>query len=474
MKLRFLSLNAPRTNRTIIAALLLVSFCLPATNAVAQSPATPAPRREQLLNGLRLLLLHRPGDPQVLFKIRINNGAAFDLAGKEGMMTLLSDALFPDPETRQYVAEELNGRLEVNTSYDDIEILLSGKTGDFERLIELLRNAILQMRLAAEDVNRLREARLKAARETGAQPALVADRAAAARLYRSYPYGRALAGTPESLARIERPDMMLARERFINPNNSTLVIIGGVETPRALRAFRQFLGSWRKSDSIPPPTFRQPDAPDARTLIVNLPGANEVEVRLAARGLSRSDRDRAVAPVVAAILRERWAAALKEFQPKSTFARHDAHQLGGVVLLGASVPAGVAAQTLEAARTVAANLAATPISTAEFENARRVALAALNERRQRPEALADEWLDATTYNLTAADDERALNALTPADVKRVAARLFGGNAKLASVVVGDAAQLRGELARLSGGIEVAGTASTPPASVSEPKTPKRP
>jgi zinc protease len=389
-------------------------------------------------------------------------------------MTLLGDALFPDAETRQYVSEELDGRLEVNTSYDDIEILLSGKTSDFERLVELLRNAVLQMRLAVEDVNRLREARLKSARETGGQPARVADQAAASRLYRSYPYGRSPAGTPESLARIERPDMMLARDRFINPNNSTLVLIGGVEAPRALRAFRQFLGSWRKSDSIPPSTFRQPEAPDARTLIVNLPGANEVEVRLAARGLSRTDRERAAASVVAALLRERLAGALKEFQAKSTFARHDAHHLAGVLLLGATVPANVAAETLEAARTVAANLAASPVPAAEFENARRVALASLNERRQRPEALADEWLDAATRSLTTADDERALLAMTAADAQRVAARLFGGDAKLASIVVGDAAQLRVELARLSGGIEVAGMDSAPPAPAAEPKMPKRP
>jgi len=39
-------------------------------------------------------------------------------------------------------------------------------------------------------------------------------------------------------------------------------------------------------------------------------------------------------------------------------------------------------------------------------------------------------------------------------------------------VVGDAAQLRDELARLSGGIEVAGT--NPAAPASEPKLPKRP
>lgn len=475
MKRQFLQLQTLPARTTLVALLLIISLSLHApANVAAQTSGTPAPRREQLLNGLRLLILNRPGDSQVALKLRINNGAAFDLAGKEGLTALLSDALFPDPGTRQYVSEELGGRLEVNTTYDSIEISLSGKASDFERLAELLRNALMQMRLAPEDVRRLLDERIKAAREANAKRDLVADRAVAARLYGTYPYGRALGGTPESLARIDRFDLMLAHDRFLIPNNSTLTLIGGVEAPRAMRVFRQFLGSWRKSETIAPYTFRQPDTPDARTLIVNLPGTNEVEIRLAVRGLSRTDKDRAAAPVIAALARERWAAALKEFQPGSTFARHDSHYVTGELILGATVPSGVAAQTLEAARTLIKNLAAAPVTTVELDRARRAALVSFEERKAHPDALANEWLDALFYKSTLAEEELALNALAPADVQRVAARLFA-DAKLASVVVGDAAQLRNELARLSGGIEVAGTkAATPPVSASEPKTPGRP
>jgi len=474
MKLQFLSVRKRQWHVAPLAAALLLSLCLPAARVVAQQSQSPAPRREQLLNGLRVLLLHRPADSRVLLKMRINSGAAFDLAGKEGLMALLSDALFPDPATRLYVTEELDGSLEVKTSYDNIEITLSGSVGDFERLAELLRNAVLQMRLAAEDVNRLRDERIRAARETGATPAAIADRAVAARLYGSYPYGRALTGTPESLARIERADLTLARDRFLNPNNSMLVCIGGVEAPRAMRAFRQFLGSWRKSEQIAPSTFRQPDAPDARTLIINEPQASEVEIRLAVRGLSQTDRDRAAAPLLAALVRERWAAALKEFQPKSTFTRHEAHNLSGTLLMGASVPPASAVQTLEAARAILRSLAASPVSTAELDNARRTALASLNERKQSPAALADNWLDAASYNLTLTDDERTLNAFSPAEVQRVAARLFS-EAKLASVAVGDAAQLRNELVRLSGGIEVSNAyGNTAPAKSPETSPVKRP
>jgi predicted Zn-dependent peptidase len=171
-------------------------------------------------------------------------------------------------------------------------------------------------------------------------------------------------------------------------------------------------------------------------------------------------------------VRERWATALKELQPKSTFARHDTHNLSGEILLGATVAPTATARTLEAARAVLRDLATSPVSIREFEDARRTAFAALNERKQQPTALADEWLDATTYNTTLADEERALNAMTTADVRRVAARIFA-EAKFASVVAGDAMLLRNELARLSGGIEVLKvTASTAPATPSEPS--KRP
>jgi predicted Zn-dependent peptidase len=264
---------------------------------------------------------------------------------------------------------------------------------------------------------------------------------------------------------------MLARDRFLNPNNSTLVLIGGVEAPRAMRVFRQFLGSWRKGDSIPPATFRQPDVPDARTLIVNLPGTNDVEVRLAVRGLSRTDRDHSATSVIAALVRERWTKALKDLQPKSIFARHDTHNLSGEILLGATVAATAAAQTFEAARALLRSLATSPVSALEFDNARHTALAEFNQRKQQPTALADQWLDATTYNTTLADEERVLNTLTAADVQRVAARIFG-EAKLASVVAGDATLLRNELARLSGGIEVLKVNSSAPAATPEPA--KRP
>jgi predicted Zn-dependent peptidase len=437
-----------------LAAILLALFCQFA-GPFCLAQTAPEPNHDELLNGLRVLLWNRPGDQNVLIKLRIHSGATFDMAGKPGAMALLGDALFPDPAAREYFADELGGRLEVSTDYDAIEVTLAGRATEFERIVDLLHTALVNTQLSEEVVTRLREARVKVLRETEALPANIADRAIAARLLGQFPYGRPFMGTAESVARVGRPDLMLARERFLNPNNATLVVIGGVEERRAMRALRQLLGMWRKSDSVVPATFRQPDAPDARTLLYDLPGTETAEVRLAARGLSRTDKDYAAATLLALLARDRWQAALPELARSAFFVRHEAHALPGIFVMGASVRAGDAAKALETGRAVLKDLYTVTPTAAELAHARAEAVALLEKQNERPETIADAWLDRDTFKIgSLADQARAIGSLTPADLQRVATRLFR-EATVATVAVGSAERLRAELER-AGKVELAG------------------
>ena len=62
----------------VLTALILVCA---AWFAAAPGRAQSEPRRERLLNGLRILLVSRPTDQNVLIRLRVHSGAAFDLAG---------------------------------------------------------------------------------------------------------------------------------------------------------------------------------------------------------------------------------------------------------------------------------------------------------------------------------------------------------------------------------------------------------
>ena len=427
--------------RCAAAGAILLCGVLAATSLRAQTPAQP--EREQLLNGLRLLFWLKPGNPEVIVKLRINSGAAFDLSGKSGQMAVLGDLLFPDPATIDYFTDEMGGKLNVNVTYDSTTITMVGKADQLEHIVEVLRNALVSTQFAPELVTKMRDARIKLLRDTTIVPAEVADRAIATRLYGDFPYGRPAAGSPEDVARVDRADVMQAHERFLNSNNATLAIIGGVTKQRAMRTLRQLLGPWRKSEQIIPTTFRQPNPPDTRTLIVNVPGPG-VELRLAARGVSRSDTDYPIATVLARIAQNRWRASTPELSKQPVFARSNAYVLPGDFVMGATVNELTAADSLANAKKVIESLMTTAATPDEIERAKNDVIGDVMTMLSKPEALADPWLDADTYRLSAAQDQIALlRNVTPADVQRVANRLF--NKTIVSVVAGESAPLKAAL-----------------------------
>lgn len=436
--------------RTALAIFFLAVLC---PSVPAQAPMEP--ERTRLLNGLRVLIWQRPDDQNVLLKLRVHSGASFDLAGKAGTMALLGDILFPDPTTREYFVDEMQGRLSVTTDYDSLTITMQGRAHEFERIVEILRTAIVTTQLTPENVARIREGRLKILKETSISSAMIADRAIAARLFGDFPYGRPAAGTIETLERVERPDLMLARERFLNANNATLVISGGIQTNRAMRALRQLLGLWRKGDQLVPATFRQPDTPDPRILVVNAPADQSVEVRLAMRGFSRRDADTPAAMLLAIVAQQRWIKRLPDLERSPVFVRHDAFALPGMFVMGASVDNLLAGKALSSASEVMQSLASASVTTAELEQARSEAIGLANKSLALPDGVAEAWLDADTYTLpTVAQQLRALMAITPGDLQRAAKRLLGDGPP-ASVAVGNADVLKSQLGR-DGKIEIMG------------------
>lgn len=424
-----------------IAVTCLVA-CLMAPASFSQ---TPEPQREQLLNGLRILLLNRPGDANVLLKLRINSGAAFDPAGKAGTMALLGDILFPDAVTRDYFSEEMGGRLEVETDFDAINITLQGRAAEYDRIVDVLRAALVTTLITQENVNKVREARIKALGETRSSASEAAHRAIALRLFDSFPYANSTVGTLETVGRIERSDLMLAREKFLSPDNATLVIIGGVDQRRAMRALRQLLGGWRKSDQLVPATFRQPPPPDPRTLIADFRGTPATEVRLATRGIARGDRDFFAAELLTAIALERWQKQLPDLKG-SAFVRQEAHLLPGMFVMGATVDSAAAVHAIGSARQTLESLVNVPVSPAELASARNknAGPSAISAN----ESLANAWLDIEAYALPSLSEQaRAWNSLVPSDLQRVATRLFK-EAALASAAVGNAEDLKSRLAPL--------------------------
>ena len=454
--------------RTLGTWWIVIVLCLLIAPS-SRAQTTNIPENQELLNGLKILFWPTPGSQEVVVKLRIHSGSAFDLAGKAGEMALIGDILFPDEATVDFFTDQMGGKLNVAVNYDSLTITMVGKAEQLDNILEVLRNGLLATQLSPEVVTRIRESRIKILRDTAISPAVVADRAVAVRLFGDFPYGRPSGGSPEDIARVERADLMLVRERFLNSNNATLAIIGGFNKSRTMRVLKQLLGPWRKSEQIVPSTFRVAKVPDPRALIVSVPSPS-AEVRLALRGVSRADRDFYAAAVLAKVAQDRWQSIAPELITKPVFARSESYQLPGIFFMGTTVSNQMVVDSVASAKKVFDSLITTPVTSAELDRAKREAITELNSTTSKLENVPDSWLDMDTYRITAYQDPVAsMQAVSTSDLQRVASRLFK-EAAIATVLVGDPLQLKPALeGRLK--FDVLGEM---PAPTPSPKPPAKP
>jgi zinc protease len=396
-----------RLVRTGLTAVILFLF---AGLAAAQK----TPRQEKLLNGLKLIMIDDRTADKVSLRVRIHAGSAFDPQGKEGVMRLLADSIFPTPESREFFTDDLGGSIEIVSSYDYIQVNATAKPSEFLRLLESVSTAVANPTIDKETVERLKKERLDALAKVDKDSGYVADEAALARLFGTFPYGRPELGTPGSVQKIDFADLRFAKDRFFGADNATVVISGNFDPNLGFRAARRFLGAWLKSDNKVPATFRQPDEPDTKLVEVGA-GTGSGVYRFAFRGVSKADKDWAAGEILERIYTARLA-------PLGTAAvENRARLLPGVFVISLNSPTPVDAAAV-------AKLIGGSVTEAEFAAAKREVDGAVAKWDQ-----DDRWLDADTYKIGPDDRAKWLQTVTLTDVQRVSDRLLKN--PMVSVVV---------------------------------------
>lgn len=377
-----------------------------AVSFFAQTAQFPAPREQSLLNGLKLLVWNDPAAPKLTLKIRIHSGAAFDPKDKMGVMALLGDIIFPTEQSKAFFVEDLEGSIDVASNYDYIQITATGKPDEALLMIETIAAAITKPQITEENFKLVQAARLKKIQELEKDPVYIADRAVAKRLFGEFPYGRSAEGTSESIAKIDFNDLLLAEEKFFTSDNATLVLIGNIKPDFAYKASRQLFGAWTKSDRKIPPTFRQPETPDAAVQTINSEFLNSSEVRRAWRGIARNDKSFPAARVLARIWQNRLGNENKIELNSYFLPGYINLKVSSTATLpnGASLPEPAASLTDK-----------TP-EQAEFDRAKTEIL---NETGKNH--ISDLWLDVDTYKLVSVQKEiENIQNVTITDVKNVA------------------------------------------------------
>jgi len=398
-----------------IAALILATVLLTPLATSAQQP-----KRETLLNGLKVLMFPNNGSDKVAVRIRVHSGSAFDPQGKEGLMEMLASNFFPNEAAREYFRDELGGGLDIKVNYDYIEVEASARADSLIPMLETLSGGIVNTLIDKETTQALKAAQSAKVKQLSSDADAVADQAAAARLFGTFPYGRPLFGSEDSMKKIDFADLLDAKQRFLTADNATMTLSGNFQPPRALQAVKRYFGSWTKADKRVPATFRQPEAPAAALLAVSSPAADRFAIRVAVRGTSRGAAEMPAAAVYARILEARLKARVPAELAGSVFVRSEPNLLPGSVIIGFSGTKNDVGKTngkVELNELLPKALA-DPVTDAEFASAKASAAAGWSKR-----PVEEFWLDKETYDIPESASDAVFEGLTAAKVRDFAAWL---------------------------------------------------
>ena len=256
--------------------------------------ATPA--STQLPNGLTLILIERPGLPIVSTRLVVRTGSDANPSGKSGLASFTA-AMFEQGTTTRSALQiasdvaQLGASLSTSISMDATFVTTSSLKKNFDAALDILADVALRPSFPADEVERQRALRLGRLVQQRESPQALATQVMATVLYGpEHPYGYTELGTDASVKAMTRGDMAAFWQQNFVPNNAALIVAGDVSMADLKASASRSLGAWTRG-APSRVTLVAPTSGASRIVIVNKPGAQQTQVRVASIGAARSSPD---------------------------------------------------------------------------------------------------------------------------------------------------------------------------------------
>ncbi|HEX7998006.1 MAG TPA: pitrilysin family protein [Pyrinomonadaceae bacterium] len=273
----------------------------PPPPSAPRSVKLPQPVEKSLKNGLRVIVVERSGAsnlPLVTAELLVKNGGEVDPANLPGVANMTASLLTEGTATRTapQIAEEieaLGGRLNSRAGWDASGVSVNVMSARIAPAMAILADVARNPAFKDEEIERQRQQALDELSVRLSQPGTIARAVAARVLFGLTPYGHMLSGTPESLGRIKRDDLVKFHQTYYRPDNAVLVIGGDIKPQDAFSLAEKLFGNWQKpSTPLPAAKFdEQNTARKSRVLVIDKPDAGQAAVVLVRSGLKRTDAD---------------------------------------------------------------------------------------------------------------------------------------------------------------------------------------
>lgn len=254
-----------------ISLVLLVTLCL--LNCGAPTPKGVI--KQQLLNGLTVVVKSNPDSRVLGINILGKNRSAMEPEGKTGIADFTNRMLLKGTETRsaEKISEDLSSIGAVITlvdnpwiPYDDVYTTHSYTFIKFQAIdefaefgIELLSDVVKNPSFPEEEMEKVRgEMMMHLGRKKGSTRQTVRELFYAT-LFEDHPYSKPIMGTPRTIGTITRDDLVSFHKTFYSPNNMIVTVVTNLPAEEMMARIQSTFGDMQKVD-FPAPNIPAPDS----------------------------------------------------------------------------------------------------------------------------------------------------------------------------------------------------------------------
>jgi zinc protease len=284
----------------------------------ARKVSIPAAQEKTLPNGLRVVVANRAVTPLVSVALYVRSGAEIDPPNLAGLTDLTAGLLDQGTTTRSApqiaeAADALGGSFGTGAGFDQSQVSISVTTPKIAAAMDLLADVVRNPAFAPEEIERERKQMLDDLRVALSQPGSIARLVAARAVYGDGAYGHSAGGTPTSLPRIQRDDIVKLHDTYYRPDNATLVLAGDIDLARAVQLAEHSFGEWKApATALPPVPAGQGARKLAPTIAIDLPGTGQAAVTAVHGAIARDSAEFYPGVVADAVLGGSYSARLNE------------------------------------------------------------------------------------------------------------------------------------------------------------------
>ncbi|MBA2432981.1 MAG: insulinase family protein, partial [Chthoniobacterales bacterium] len=238
-------------NLTIIS--LNPKGALASTNGASSEVAAGEIQKIELSNGLRILVREDRRLPLVSITCVFRGGLLAETRQTNGITHLLSKALLKGTTTRSAeeiadTIEAVGGNIGSDSGNNSFSISLDVTEPDFSLGVELLADVLLNATLPEQVIAREKEVQLAAITDEEEHLTSVARNLMRDALFGDHPYALRTKGSAGAVAKLKRDQLVRFRDRLVVAKNGVISVFGNVKAAEVQQLFERVLGHMKPGE----------------------------------------------------------------------------------------------------------------------------------------------------------------------------------------------------------------------------------